>query len=52
MGTVDANYACSYGINGTLTLYELERTSSGMTGSFVGQNNACQVSGTLGGVAR
>lgn len=52
MGTVDANYACSYGINGTLTLYELERTSSGMTGSFIGQNNACQVSGTLGGVAR
>jgi len=52
MGSVDANYACSYGINGTMTLYELERTSAGMTGRFVGQNNACQVAGTLGGVQR
>jgi hypothetical protein len=52
MGTVDANYACSYGINGTMTLYELERTSSGMTGRFIAQNNACQVAGTLGGVER
>ena len=52
MGSVDANYACSYGINGTMTLYELERTSAGMTGRFVGQNNACQVAGTLGGVER
>jgi hypothetical protein len=52
MGTVDANYACSYGINGTMTLYELERTGAGMTGRFLGQNNACQVSGTLGGVER
>jgi hypothetical protein len=52
MGTVDSNYACSYGINGTMTLYELERTSSGMTGRFIGQNNACQVAGTIGGVER
>ena len=52
MGTVDANYACSYGINGTMTLFELERTSAGMTGRFVAQNNACHVAGTLGGVQR
>jgi hypothetical protein len=52
MGTVDANYSCSYGIAGTMTLHELERTSAGMTGRFVGENNACQVSGTLGGVER
>jgi len=52
MGTVDASYACSYGINGTMTLYELERTSAGMTGRFVASNNACQVAGTLGGVER
>jgi hypothetical protein len=52
MGSVDANYACSYGINGTMTLFELERTASGMTGRFIGQNNACDVAGTLGGVAR
>jgi hypothetical protein len=52
MGNVDANYACSYGVNGTMTLFELERTGAGMTGRFVGQNNACQVAGTLGGVAR
>lgn len=52
MGTVDANYACSYGINGTMTLYELERTSAGMTGRFVAHNNACQVAGKLGGVER
>ena len=52
MGSVDANYACSYGINGTMTIYELERTSPGMTGRFVAQNNRCQVSGTLGGVER
>ena len=52
MGSVDANYACSYGINGAMTLYELERTSPGMTGRFVAQNNECQVAGTLGGVQR
>jgi hypothetical protein len=52
MGTVDASYACSYGINGTMTLYELERTSAGMTGRFVAQNNACDAAGTLGGVRR
>jgi len=52
MGTVDANYACSYGINGTMALFELERTASGMTGRFVAQNNACQVAGRLGGVER
>ena len=52
MGSVDANYSCSYGISGTMTLYELERTSAGMTGRFVAQNNACALSGTLGGVER
>ena len=52
VGTVDANYACSYGINGTVTFYELERTGPGMTGRFVGQNNACNVAGTIGGVER
>lgn len=52
MGTVGANYSCSYGISGTMTLYELERTGSGVTGRFVAQNNACQVSGTFGGVER
>lgn len=52
MGTVDANYACTYGIAGTMTLYELERTSAGMTGRFVADNNACSASGTLGGVER
>ena len=52
MGTVDASYSCSYGISGTITLYELERTGPGMTGRFVAQNNACQVAGTLGGVER
>jgi hypothetical protein len=52
MGTVDANYSCTYGINGTMTLYELERTSAGMTGRFVADNNACLASGTLGGVER
>jgi hypothetical protein len=52
MGTVDANYACSYGVNGTVTLYELERTGPGMTGRFFGRNNACNVAGTIGGVER
>lgn len=52
MGTVDANYACSYGIAGTMTLYELERTLAGMTGRFSADNNACLASGTLGGVER
>ena len=52
MGTVDASYTCTYGINGTITLYELERTGTGMTGRFTGHNNACTVSGTLGGVER
>lgn len=52
MGTVGANYTCSYGVNGTMTLYELERTGPGMTGRFVASNNECQVAGTLGGVER
>lgn len=52
MGTVDANYSCSYGINGTMTLFELERTGTGMTGRFVANNNACSASGSLGGVQR
>jgi hypothetical protein len=52
MGTVDANYSCTYGISGTMTLYELERTGAGMTGRFVADNNACSASGTLGGVQR
>ncbi|MGE5170306.1 MAG: hypothetical protein ACM3JC_08035 [Rudaea sp.] len=52
MGRVDASYACSYAVNGTLTLYELERTDAGMTGRFVATNNVCDVAGTLGGVRR
>jgi len=52
MGTVKGTYSCSYGTSGTITLYELERTSAGMTGRFFGQNNACSVAGTLGGVER
>jgi hypothetical protein len=35
-----------------MTLYELERTGTGMTGRFIGHNSACTVSGTLGGVER
>ncbi len=52
MGTVEGTYACTFGSSGSITLYELERTSSGMTGRFFGQNNACNLSGTLGGVER
>lgn len=52
MGTVEANYSCTFGVNGTMTLYELERTSAGMTGRFVAENNACSVAGKLGGVER
>jgi hypothetical protein len=35
-----------------MMLYELERNSSGVTGRLVAQNNACQLSGQLGGVER
>ncbi len=52
MGSVNTNYSCTYGINGTMTLYELERTDTGMTGRFVASNNACSASGSLGGVQR
>ena len=52
MGTVAASYACTYGVSGTMTLFELERTGSGMTGRFVAENNACSVAGKLGGVER
>jgi len=52
MGTVQANYSCGGGINGTMTLYELERTGTGMTGRFVASSNACDASGSLGGVQR
>jgi hypothetical protein len=30
----------------------MERTGPGMTGRFFGQNNACNVAGTFGGVER
>jgi hypothetical protein len=49
---VNTNYSCTYGINGTMTLYELERTGTGMTGRLVANNNACSASGSLGGVER
>jgi len=52
MGSVDATYSCSYGVNGAMTLFELERTSSGMTGRLSAQSNLCTVSGRLGGVER
>ena len=52
MGTVVANYTCTFGVTGTMTLFELERTASGMTGRFVAENNACSVTGKLGGVER
>jgi hypothetical protein len=52
MGTVDASYSCTYGVTGTMTLYELERTGPGMTGRFVADNNLCFAAGTLGGVER
>jgi len=52
MGSVDASYTCTYGVNGTMTLYELERTGTGMTGRFIAENNACSVAGSLGGVER
>jgi hypothetical protein len=52
VGNVSANYTCSYGVNGTALFYEMERTGPGMTGRFSGQNNACNVMGTFGGVER
>lgn len=52
MGNANTNYACSYGINGTVLFYELERTGPGMTGRFTGHNNACNVAGSIGGVER
>jgi hypothetical protein len=52
VGNVNANYTCTYGVNGTVLLYEMERTGPGMTGRFSGQNNACNVAGTFGGVQR
>ena len=52
MGTVDSNYSCTYGVNGTITLYELERTGTGMTGRLVAESNTCSVAGRLGGVER
>jgi hypothetical protein len=52
MGTVDASYSCTYGVTGTMTLFELERTGPGMTGRFVADNNLCFAAGKLGGVER
>jgi hypothetical protein len=52
VGNVSTNYTCTYGINGTVLLYEMERTGPGMTGRFFGQNNACNVAGTFGGIQR
>ena len=52
MGRVDSSYSCNYGLNGTMTLYELERTGVGMSGRFVASNNACSASGRLGGIQR
>ena len=46
------HYSCTYGVNGTMTLYELERTGTGMTGRLVAESNTCSVAGRLGGVER
>ena len=50
-GQVDGTYACGDGTSGTFSAYEMTPTINGFTASVSGQNQFCQWSGSLGGIA-
>lgn len=52
MGTMQGSYNCTSGEAGSFTAFEMEKTTSGMTGRILGQNGSCNFSGHLGGISR
>jgi hypothetical protein len=52
LGQVDGSYSCTDGTAGTFSLIEMTPTISGFTARASGQNQFCQWSGYVGGIAR
>lgn len=52
LGQVLGNYSCVNGVGGTFSAVEMTPTISGFTARVSGQNQYCQWSGYLGGIAR
>lgn len=52
LGAVQGTYSCADTIHGTFSAIEMTPTISGFTGRITGQNQFCQWSGYLGGIAR
>ena len=52
MGAMQGSYSCSNGISGVFNAFEMEKTISGFSGRFTGQNNLCEFTGHMGGVLR
>ena len=51
-GIMQANYACSNGAAGTMTLFDLRVEQSGMLGKYSGTGSGCQFNGHIGGLRR
>ena len=53
MGIMQGSYSCTNGITGSFIAFEMEKSTSGMLGRFVAQNNLCaSLTGSLGGLQR
>jgi len=52
LGRVDGTYSCTDTKTGTFTMSDMTPTVSGFTGRVAGQNQFCQWSGYVGGIAR
>ena len=52
LGRVDGSYSCTDARVGTFTMSDMTPTVSGFTGRVAGQNQFCQWSGYVGGIAR
>ncbi len=52
MGTVVGAFDCGGSVAGPMTVFEMERNASGMTGRFYAQSGSCLIAGRLGGIER
>jgi hypothetical protein len=50
MGGLSGTYSCTAGDAGTFTMFEMERSISGMTGRFTSQAGTCAREGRFGGL--
>jgi hypothetical protein len=52
LGSVQGNYTCTDGTQGTFTFFEMTPTISGFMARAVGQSQSCQWAGYIGGISR